>query len=51
MSNSTNVSARIRIDSLLDDSSFVEVGGYVTSRSTDFNVSNQENTVIMNANH
>ncbi|MBO4996937.1 MAG: carboxyl transferase [Lachnospira sp.] len=43
MSNSTNVSARIRIDSLLDDSSFVEVGGYVTSRSTDFNVSNQEN--------
>ena len=43
MSNSTNVSARVRIDSLLDDSSFVEVGSYVTSRSTDFNVSNQEN--------
>lgn len=43
MSNSTNVSARQRIAALLDDSSFVEVGSYVTSRSTDFNVSNQEN--------
>ena len=43
MSNSTNVSARQRIASLLDDSSFVEVGSYVTSRSTNFNVSNQEN--------
>jgi acetyl-CoA carboxylase carboxyltransferase component len=43
MSNSTNVSARARIASLLDDSSFVEVGSYVTARSTDFNVSNQDN--------
>lgn len=43
MSNSTNVSARERIASLLDDSSFVEVGGYVTARSTDFNVQNQDN--------
>ncbi len=43
MSNSTNVSARERINSLLDDASFVEVGGYVTARSTDFNVQNQEN--------
>lgn len=43
MSNSTNVSARERIASLLDDSSFVEVGSYVTARSTDFNLQNKEN--------
>ena len=43
MSNSTNVSARQRINALLDDSSFVEVGSFVTSRSTDFNLQNKEN--------
>ena len=43
MSNSNNVSARERIASLLDDSSFVEVGSYVQARSTDFNVSAADN--------
>ena len=31
--------ARKRIDSLLDDRSFVEIGSYVKARSTDFNIS------------
>lgn len=43
MSNSNKLSARERIASLLDDSSFVEVGAYVTSRSTDFNMQEKEN--------
>lgn len=43
MSNKLTLSARERIDALLDDSSFVEVGAYVTSRSTDFNINNTEN--------
>lgn len=43
MSNSIKLSARERIASLLDDSSFVEVGAYVTSRSTDFNMQDKEN--------
>lgn len=34
--------ARQRIESLLDDRSFVEIGGYVTARNTDFNLSAQE---------
>lgn len=41
MSNTLSLSASDRIASLLDDSSFVEVGAYVTARSTDFNM--QEN--------
>ncbi len=41
MSNKLSLSASDRIASLLDDSSFVEVGAYVTARSTDFNM--QEN--------
>lgn len=43
MSNSKQLSARERITSLLDDSSFVEVGALVTSRSTDFNMQTNEN--------
>ena len=39
MSRSTAVN---RIATLLDDSSFVEIGGYVTARSTDFNLQDQE---------
>ena len=35
---STTSQARQRIDSLLDDNSFVEIGAKVTSRSTDFNL-------------
>ena len=38
MSNTTASSARQRIDSLLDANSFVEIGGQITARSTDFNM-------------
>ncbi len=41
MSNKLSLSASDRINNLLDDSSFVEVGSYVTARATDFNM--QEN--------
>ena len=39
MSTSAN-SARMRIESILDDNSFVEIGALVTARSTDFNMKN-----------
>lgn len=42
MSNSAQTLSRKRIDSLLDDNSFVEVGSYITARSTDFNMTAQE---------
>ena len=42
MSNSATVSSRSRIMKLLDDNSFVEIGSYVTARSTDFNMKAQE---------
>ena len=38
MSNKQGLSAMQRIETLLDDASFVEVGAYVTARSTDFNL-------------
>jgi len=38
MSEISKLSASERIAALLDDSSFVEVGAYVTARSTDFNM-------------
>lgn len=38
MSNTTQVSARTRIESILDDNSFVEIGAGVTARATDFNI-------------
>ena len=38
----TKPSAMKRIHELLDDNSFVEVGAYVTARSTDFNMQAQE---------
>ncbi len=41
MSNST-ASARNRINTLLDENSFVEIGAYVTARSTDFNMADKE---------
>lgn len=34
----TNMSALARIQSLLDENSFVEIGAEVTKRSTDFNL-------------
>lgn len=42
MSNSTQTSASNRINALLDESSFVEVGAYVTARNTDFNMTDKE---------
>ena len=43
MSNTTSKSlARTRIDALLDEGSFVEIGGAVTARATDFNMPQKE---------
>lgn len=42
MSNSAQTSASNRINALLDESSFVEVGSYITARSTDFNMTDKE---------
>lgn len=42
MSNTAQVSASKRINALLDDNSFVEIGGYVTARNTDFNMQQNE---------
>lgn len=42
MSNSAKGSAGNRIEMLLDDNSFVEVGSYITARSTNFNMAAQE---------
>lgn len=42
MSNTAQVSASKRINALLDDNSFVEIGGYVTARNTDFNMQQKE---------
>ena len=38
MSNATQTSARMRIEALLDDKSFVEIGALVKARNTDFNM-------------
>ncbi|MGB8455369.1 MAG: carboxyl transferase domain-containing protein [Anaerocolumna sp.] len=42
MNTTAQLSARERINSLLDDNSFVEVGALVTRRSTDFNIQQNE---------
>lgn len=42
MSNVAQTSAMARIEALLDDNSFVEIGALVTRRSTDFNLSQKE---------
>lgn len=42
MSNSAQTSASKRISALLDESSFVEVGSYITARNTDFNMADRE---------
>lgn len=42
MSNSAQTSASKRINALLDENSFVEVGAYITARSTDFNMTDKE---------
>lgn len=42
MSNSAQTSASKRINLLLDENSFVEVGAYVTARNTDFNMTSKE---------
>jgi acetyl-CoA carboxylase carboxyltransferase component len=42
MSNTAESLASKRIAALLDENSFVEIGGYVTARSTDFNMQQTE---------
>lgn len=42
MSSTSNESSRTRIEALLDDNSFVEIGSLVTARNTDFNLSGKE---------
>ncbi|MED9933368.1 MAG: carboxyl transferase domain-containing protein, partial [Catenibacillus sp.] len=42
MNNSKQMSARERIEFLLDDNSFVEIGALVSARNTDFNMTNIE---------
>ncbi len=42
MSSTAQTLAGKRIASLLDENSFVEIGGYVTARNTDFNLSEKE---------
>ena len=42
MSTTSQNSASNRISALLDDNSFVEIGGSVTARNTDFNLQNKE---------
>ena len=38
MSNTANMSAKARIESVVDANSFVEIGGMITKRNTDFNM-------------
>lgn len=38
MSNSAKMSAKQRIEALIDENSFVEIGGLITKRNTDFNM-------------
>lgn len=42
MSNNAQSMAAKRIAALLDDNSFVEIGGYVTARNTDFNLTGEK---------
>ena len=42
MSSTAQTLASKRINSLLDENSFVEIGGYVTARNTDFKLSEKE---------
>lgn len=42
MNNSKQMSARERINTLLDDNSFVEIGALVSARNTDFNMKEKE---------
>lgn len=42
MSNTSQSPAVDRIESLLDENSFVEIGGLVTARSTDFNLNSKK---------
>lgn len=42
MSNTAQNAASQRITSLLDDNSFVEIGGRITARNTDFNLSEKD---------
>ena len=45
MSNTAQSLAANRIAALLDENSFVEIGGCVTARSTDFNLTDEKRRV------
>ena len=49
MSNTSQSLASTRINALLDENSFVEIGGYVTARSTDFNMHEKETPFLLPA--
>ena len=42
MSDNKPMSARERIENLLDDNSFVEIGAGISARNTDFNMTSKE---------
>ena len=42
MSEATQVSARNRIEAILDDNSFVEIGAGVKARATNFNIQEKD---------
>ena len=42
MGNTTQASARERIEAILDDNSFVEIGAGVKARATDFNMQEKD---------
>ena len=45
---STSSAARERINALLDENSFVEIGALVSARATDFNLKQIDNAVAGN---
>ena len=42
MSNTNALSAKARIETLVDENSFVEIGQSVTARNTDFNMTEKK---------
>lgn len=47
MGNIPQSQAGVRIESLLDENSFVEIGGLVTARSTDFNLNSKKHLLTV----
>ena len=47
MGNTTQASARERIEAILDDNSFVEIGAGVKARATDFNMQEKDTPAVL----